>query len=85
MYIRKNDIPDHITRCGFTVTKKVGNAVIRNKMKRRLREIFFRLYGNIRSGYDMVIVAKPIIVNASFQNLSEDIYHGLAINDMFNS
>ncbi|MDX9703711.1 MAG: ribonuclease P protein component [Candidatus Auribacterota bacterium] len=85
VYIRKNDLPEGITRCGFTVTKKVGSAVIRNKMKRRMRDIFFRLYGNIRLGYDMVIVAKPVIVNASFQKLSEDIYHGLAVNDMLDS
>lgn len=82
VYIRQHDLPEPLTRCGFTVTKKVGNAVIRNRIKRRMRDVFFRLYHRIRTGYDIVIVAKPICVEASFQELFDDIYQGLARNDM---
>ncbi len=44
-------------RLGLTVTKKVGNAVVRNRIKRMLRE-WMRLHGWVPNGWDLVLVAK---------------------------
>jgi ribonuclease P protein component len=44
-------------RLGLTVTKKVGNAVVRNRIKRLVRE-WLRLHGWVPTGWDMVLVAK---------------------------
>ncbi|HEU4735130.1 MAG TPA: ribonuclease P protein component [Kofleriaceae bacterium] len=44
-------------RLGLTVTKKVGNAVVRNRIRRLLRE-WLRLHGWVPAGWDMVLVAK---------------------------
>ena len=44
-------------RLGLTVTRKVGNAVVRNRIKRLLRE-WMRLHGWVPQGWDMVLVAK---------------------------
>ena len=44
-------------RLGLTVTKKVGNAVVRNRIRRLLRE-WMRLHGWVPAGWDMVLVAK---------------------------
>ncbi|BCV23769.1 MAG TPA: ribonuclease P protein component [Firmicutes bacterium] len=46
------------TRVGFTVGKKVGHAVERNRVRRRLREIYRLLYPELASGFDLVIVAR---------------------------
>lgn len=55
------------TRCGFSVGKKVGKAVVRNKVKRRLREIA-RLTP-IKSGWDIVLIARPGAAAASYADL----------------
>ena len=44
-------------RLGLTITRKVGNAVVRNRIKRLLRE-WLRLHGWIPAGWDIVLVAK---------------------------
>jgi ribonuclease P protein component len=44
-------------RLGITVTKKVGNAVVRNRIKRLVRE-WMRLHGWVPAGWDLVVVAK---------------------------
>lgn len=58
-------------RVGFTVTKKQGNAVERNRMKRRLREAV-RQYARfaMKDGHDYVIVARREMLNAQFAELT---------------
>ena len=54
---------------GFTVSKKVGNSVIRNKVRRRLKESF-RMYENdIKLGYNIVIVARVAMNYIAFEKL----------------
>lgn len=52
---KQQDLP--IGRLGITVTKKVGNAVVRNRIKRLLRE-WLRLHDWVPPGWDVVLVAK---------------------------
>ena len=54
---RKRSDPALSGRLGLTVTKKVGNAVVRNRIKRMLRE-WMRLHGWVPTGWDLVLVAK---------------------------
>lgn len=51
-----SDLPP--TRLGITVTRKVGNAVVRNRIKRLVREVFRRNHGRFAPGLDLVWVAK---------------------------
>lgn len=53
--VKQQDLP--VGRLGITVTKKVGNAVVRNRIKRLLRE-WLRLHGWVPTGWDVVLVAK---------------------------
>ena len=56
-------------RIGFSVSKRVGKATVRNLVKRRLREAARHHLGDIRSGQDFVVVARPAAAGASFQEL----------------
>lgn len=60
-------------RLGFTVTKKVGNAVVRNRLRRRLREVV-RLSPNVdRVGpYDIVVIGRQSAVEKQFSLLQDD-------------
>ena len=70
------DLPEEIKsttlpRVGFTVTRKNGNAVKRNRIKRRLREAFrLSLKRDIAAGTDYVIIARPDALEASFDSLT---------------
>ena len=59
-------------KVGFSVSKKVGNAVTRNRIKRRLRECFRPYLGDVKTG-QYVIVARPSAAKATFQSLQRDV------------
>lgn len=61
------------TRIGLTVARKVGNAVIRNIWKRRLREIFRTHKQDLPTGYDFVVIVKAGIEPVSAQALNEEL------------
>ena len=54
---KKRNDPVQLGRLGITVTKKVGNAVVRNRIRRLVRE-WMRLHGWVPAGWDIVVVAK---------------------------
>ncbi|MCE3255811.1 MAG: rnpA [Rickettsiaceae bacterium] len=66
---------DDFCRFGLTVSKKVGIAVVRNKIKRRYRDIFLRLYKeNLTESYfDYVIIAKTEAANCDFEKIYDDL------------
>ncbi|MGD9477723.1 ribonuclease P protein component [Shinella sp. G-2] len=68
--VRDRQMPDEAPRVGFTVTKKHGNAVERNRMRRRLKEAVRLSAGfAMEPGHDYVVVARRDVLNAPFKSL----------------
>jgi len=60
-------------RLGFTVSRKVGNAVERNRVRRRLREIARLLTAqHVRSGHDYVLVGRRAALKLPFAGIAQD-------------
>jgi len=73
VFSREQDSLLKCSRFGVTVTKKVGNAVVRNRVKRRFREVFYKLQPRLVPGYDFVFVARHNIVDVDFLEIYEEI------------
>ena len=79
MQARQRDDEETVLRVGFTCSKKVGNAVDRNRAKRRLREVarhMLSLHG--RLGWDYVLIGKAgKTVERPFDELCKDLKKSL--------
>ena len=62
-----NDLP--YSRFGFAVSSRIGNAVVRNRIKRRLREILRLRMATIRPGCDIILIARKPIRSAEYHQL----------------
>jgi len=60
-------------RFGFIVSKQVGNAVVRNTVRRRLKDVSARSLSSLPAGADIVFRAMPAAAEASFDELLEDV------------
>ena len=69
IYCARNRL--EVTRVGLTVSTKLGHAVVRNRVRRRLREIVRHNASCLPSGYDIVIVARTAAVEAEFAALEK--------------
>ena len=69
LYARKNRLGSN--RIGITVSKKLGHAVVRNRTRRRLREVYRLNEEKFQPGWDLVVVARTRSVDASFDQLTK--------------
>ena len=67
VYCRRNGLREN--RLGLTVSTKLGKAVVRNRARRRLRELYRLNEPKLKRGYDVVIVARSRCVDAPFSEL----------------
>ena len=69
LYARKNRLG--INRVGITVSKKLGKAHVRNRIRRRVREVYRLNEGKFRAGWDLVVVVRGKAVEAPFDQLTD--------------
>ena len=67
LYCWKNRLEHN--RAGYTVSTKLGHAVVRNRVRRRLREIVRLNRAAVKPGYDLVLVARSRAVDAEYRKL----------------
>ena len=67
LYARPNRLGEN--RVGYTVSVKIGHAVVRNRVRRRLREIYRLNAPRLQPGYDFVIVARGRAVGCPYRKL----------------
>ena len=60
-----------LSRYGFSVSRRVGKAVVRNRVKRLLREILRQT--PLQPGWDIIFIARPPAAGASFNSLDESV------------
>ena len=71
-------------KVGFAVTKKIGHAVKRNLIRRRLREIVFAEIPNFKQDNNLIVVAKENTENASFAELQQEFRKLILKADLYN-
>ncbi len=64
-------------RLGLSVSRRVGNAVTRNAVRRRLREVFHSALPEIPGDLDLVVSARPAAAEATTRELSEEFVRSL--------
>lgn len=63
------------TRCGVSVSKKVGNSVVRHRVKRLVKEAFRLHRGDIADGYDLVVVARHAAKGKPYREIAHSLCH----------
>ena len=73
VYCRRNGLPGN--RLGITTGLKLGNAVCRNRARRRIREVYRLNEAKLRRGWDVVIVARSRSIDGDFRDMQRSFLH----------
>jgi ribonuclease P protein component len=73
----------YFLKVGFSISKKIGNSVVRNKTKRRLREVFRSLIPDLNKKYNYIVVAREAAAAATYMELLNAMTALLKKADMF--
>jgi len=79
LLVRPRDDGDPVIRIGFTVTRKIGNAVVRNRMKRRFRALVRDAFpDHAVSGADHVLIGRAGGIERDYASLAAELKRALA-------
>lgn len=73
--LKKTDDP--VYRIGLSVSKKLGHAVTRNRLKRQIRHVLYELQPCLAPGRDYIIIARKPVVSMDFHEMKKSLIHVL--------
>ncbi|UCZ53253.1 ribonuclease P protein component [Bacillus shivajii] len=73
--LKKQD--QHNIRIGLSVSKKLGNAVTRNRIKRVIREVMKEYLPKLHQNYDLIIIARKPVTNMDYEEVKKSLNHVL--------
>ena len=73
MYVKENDL--QLNRIGISVSKKVGNSVVRHRIKRVILESYRLQEDMFNSGLDMVIIARATAKDRTYEEIKSAVLH----------
>ena len=82
MYVRRTEVPGH--RIGISVSKKVGNSVIRHRVTRLIREAYRLHQTEIKTGYDIVVVARVNVKDCNYWEVERAFMHVCRLHHLLN-
>jgi ribonuclease P protein component len=71
--VRRTDL--EVTRFGLSTGRKLGGAVVRNRVRRRLREVLRVMAPSFQPGWDVLIIARPPVISADFDALTGAVHN----------
>ncbi|HEU0240828.1 MAG TPA: ribonuclease P protein component [Micromonosporaceae bacterium] len=74
----RSDEPQRPSRAGFVVSRAVGGAVVRNRVRRRLRHLIRPRLAALPAGTDIVVRALPLAATQPYESLAYDLDRALA-------
>jgi ribonuclease P protein component len=77
VFLKANDLPQ--SRFGFSIKRALGGAVVRNRMRRRMRELVRLHRKEISAGWDFVIHPKANVASVAFATLENDLVRLLRV------
>ena len=73
MYVLENQLDSN--RLGISVSKKVGNSVVRHRLTRLIRESYRLSETRFHSGYDIVVIARPVAKDKNYFEVESALLH----------
>ena len=81
VFYKKNNLK--YNRISFLASKKVGNSVQRNRAKRLMKETYRHICTDIKTGFDLIIIARNTINNKKYDDVSKSVRNAMKKADLY--
>jgi len=83
MYVLKNNSNFKFNRLGISVSKKVGNSVVRSRITRLIRESYRLNENNIKIGFDIIVIARNTANGLTYEQMNKSLIHLLKKHNLY--